>query len=645
MRKMRKQSRAKQYVTWIVASAAIAGATLAYGARGSQKSRRVRAAIARSAAERQGTDAGVAGGKLAQLGKVAAKLGARPLRKTTAAAMTLTGIVLDPQGVPAAGVTVDGGALEGDLEEQPSSVVTDSDGRFALPVVLAYGGSASGMLSARAPGSLRGAVNVYVNLPGTTEDVELRLSVARTIEGVARVAGTPTPGIKVSAMRIGSMQLGDAEQVSATTGAGGRYVLEVPSAGVYRVEASLSATRGAADYVQVLDQERAAQADLDLPAMRMLALDVVDDTGAPIPFVRVISNGSREPIAVTDRNGKSQLGLPEGGSEYLTFEREGFAAATQYTKSAEPTVRQVLQRVPTIVGQVEAPQDGVTRIWVRRPVTPEGKYSQYATLMPVATLHGPGTFRADVMEPGSFEVVAYVEGVGESTRRTVETHAGETSNVGTLSVGFDRGSAAGVVVGKAGAPVAGLSVRLSRSEMGAANLNATTDAAGRFQFANVPMGSYYAEVEVEGEYITRNFRVEANQKAELAMSPETETSAGEGEYAEGEGEYDGEGEYEGDYEGGEGEYEYTPEFQPAMNVEYTGDELVVLSPMETDAGLPGGLLHGDHIMTIDGQSAGEASMTGGKDSTMRVKVRRPATGQEFETTVPRTSEYIEEGGC
>ncbi len=560
-------------------------------------------------------------------------------KQPNAPALNATGIVLDEDGVPAAGVLVDGAGLVGDLENPAPSVITDQDGRFSLPIDLAYGGSVSGMLMASAR-DLRGAVSLYLTRPGAAgEDLEIKLKKARSIRGTARLAGNAMGGVRISVSLVGSIDERVSPLATAVSAMDGRFEVSVIGPGVYRIDALRSGVFAGVDYVQVLDSGPAPDVLIDLPEGREVVVHAVDDQGLPVAGakVRTYAMGGPEDaghIGTTDADGRSLVMVDAGSNATLSIERQGYAPASVQTKDRNAEV--VLRRVPQISGIVEAPMDAVTRVWVKR--TDPNDY--YGGLTPVATLRSPGPFTADLMQEGTYEIVAYVEGVGESVRKPIVASVGSTTQVGTLNVDGGQGSVAGIVSDATGKPVANATVRVSRSELGAGSFTATTDAAGRFTMTDVPMGSYSADTDVGGRYLSTQLTVKPMARTEVSFAPDAE--------AEYEGdEYEGEGHdyYDEEYEG----EDWQPQYTPGVRWGWSDEGLVVLAPTyaEGEPTMPGGLLPGDIIIGVNGQSidGGEEGLYGKEGSAVRLKVRRPATNQTFETSVARTAMEEEEGGC
>jgi hypothetical protein len=553
-------------------------------------------------------------------------------RRIGAPAIVVTGIVLDPDGVPLAGVAVEARAT-GDVVGAPRPATSDGDGRFAIPVEVGYGGAVSGHVVARS-GELVGTAPLYGSYPGEVNDLEIHLGRGLELVGVVTSGGLPLGGARVVAARVGSLRGEEAPEATARSAADGSFRVALYGAGVYSVHATMGAAQVVADrYVQLIDGGRVPEVAIELPPLVETQVVARRRDGSPLAGVKVRQAYDTEVLAFTDGDGVARYLASEGSQQRVTLERAGLAPVELDVPPGGAEA--VLDPGSAIIGEVRADAIGVTELRVRQLGWFGSGYPHHTRLP------GPGRFSVTVA-PGKYEVVAHVQGAGEVTRE-VSVAAGETADLGRLVIEGLPARLDGVVLDGRGEPAAGVSVTVS-SDSASSWQSATTDGRGRFHVERLGAGSYQVTAHVGGQSVVEAIEVAAGARLEVELVPaydeEPEVAAAHddehGEYDA--GEYD-DGEY-GDYED-----EYVPQYTPAIRYEWADNGLVVTGPGWSDDGAAGlgDLLPGDVILSIDGRRFDEGGLVGGQ-GRVRLRVLRPATGRQFDTVVTRDQPF-EEHGC
>jgi hypothetical protein len=565
-------------------------------------------------------------------------------RALGAMTLTLTGVVLDVDGVPAAGVDVEARPRDGALEA-PAATTTDRDGRFALPIRAAYGAVVQGHVVARR-GDQVGSVSFANGAPGEVDDLEITLGPALELVGAVRVGGLPRAGVAVRITRIGGVVEIGTPDVVAISGADGGYQAALFGPGLYQVSAALgTAEVTAAPYLQVLAGATRPTVDVELPAMREAEVAVFGPGARPLAGVAIHRLGADVdgPIAFTGRDGIARILIAEPERDARTWPRVRLQAdgydATAVLVGPDQTVV-VLDAAALVAGEVVAGATGVVTVELRR---------EDGLVEASATLPQPGRFALTVA-PGAYELVASVAGAGQSAPIAVEVERGERGELGPIEVVGPVGSLVGVVRDAEGEPVADASIALIWP--GDVRQQATADARGRFAMPRVPAGPARISTWAGGQEIDEAIEIDADGPTEVELVPafaaepepavaEVEPDDVEGDEADDEIDEEPEGDAHDD-----GEDAYAPTYQPAFDAVWTADGMVVTGPgygVDDPGAALHGLLPGDVILTIDGARWDEGSLYGG-EGRVRLEVLRPATGKRLRVEVPRDRE-VEEGGC
>jgi hypothetical protein len=208
---------------------------------------------------------------------------------------------------------------------------------------------------------------------------------------------------------------------------------------------------------------------------------------------------------------------------------------------------------------------------------------------------------------------------------------GDEVDIGTLSVAPQHGSLEGSVRDAQGDPVAGTAVRITQiGELAEGSIHTVlSDAAGHFEVPQLTAGVWFAAAEVRGASLGIEVTIAAGARAELELVPPYE----------GDGDTDAEPYPDEEYAGDD---DYPPDgYRPSFDVGWDDSGQWVVLP--TGGDLPAGLLPGDRIIAVDGGSPADTSLDGDEDSVLRLRVRRPATGAEFDVTVRRDQPMYYEG--
>ena len=506
--------------------------------------------------------------------------------------LLVRGMVRDPRGAPAAGVTVVPD-LHGDLGVSPGPVVSDESGRFSLPVALPYGGQASGFLTASAGGDLRAAAEVELAGGEPGAEVVLALAASPSLRGIVRVDGVPAAGIQLSARR----RHGEGPRVEAVSSAGGAFALPLYQAGVYDLDVDGQGRHLTLPWVQVLG---ARELDVDLTGLASLRLHVTDLAGAPIDAVRIESVGDpARTLALTDPSGDATVELEPGS--HVCLVREGYRSWLVGTGERGPVT---LLPAFELRGTVQAPPGGLTRIWAQSVTQPWRRHV-------VATLAQAGDFSATVDEAGLYEVSADVVGYGESQQRVIRL-GGPSADAGTLIVLPDHGTLSGRVVDGKGEPLAEASLRI---EGGRDDVYVHSDRQGRFE-RRLAAGRYQVHTSIDGEYVHGSAVITADGRTELELAPTFDrppaASADEPDSDDG------------------------ADYTLGLELEHADDDSDVVLGTSSAAPLPGGLALGDRVLAVNGVAVRDGVPDGARGSRVRLDVLRPETGRRFSAVVSRS---------
>ncbi len=406
--------------------------------------------------------------------------------------LPLEGQVLDASDDPVGGaaVTVD--------SNPPRTVLTETDGSFSIPKLLAR----EYTVVARASKGVAGPVTA--RLGEKTDPVILRLRAASSVEVtvVAAQGQKPVAGAAVELRGIATS--------SGTTGADGVALVEGVVPGGYAASAHASGFARGHAWVMVPDGAGKATVRLELRRGAPVAGRVIDPDGKPVPGALVIYSGAsawgqqgdpRRDGVETDGKGNFRFDALPAGTFRFEGSKKGFANGTSalVTLDGERETTGVevkLNAGATLRGQVVSaagePMAGArVRVAVARDSmlwsgTREG-YADDAGRFEVAGLPRAAVDAAAIHESASSAIVPVDLSTAPFEREVV------------LKLDVD-GAIAGVVVDRQGEPIEGAQVMAwpdmatGRERMASWRVRGRpeelTDAGGRFALRGLEPGDY-----------------------------------------------------------------------------------------------------------------------------------------------------------
>lgn len=419
----------------------------------------------------------------------------------------VSGKVIDDSGKPVVGAKISAGAESWGMNDESgdADVITNAKGEFQIPALSAGTHRLTAMDGEHAPAW---------STPITIKDAPIT-GVVITMKAGGTLAGTVTdsggkPVAFASVQVVGKGQDGWANMTPrhATTDKLGAFELR----GLARVklQARAEAEAAASNIAEVNLSDKLAVTDLKLvlDVSGQISGIVVDDTGAPVPEVQVsafpdvLGGASMDGLALagmsattTDGGGAFVIsGLPEGAYRLRAARtRSGWGDWGQggtAAKAGDKDVKVVLPAPGVLTGKVVITgrsDDGIPTIASvqvgQKPPTPLIK----------------GEFTVRDLTPGSYDVTFRGIEFAETTKRDIKIEAGNTTNLGTVSVMRGR-RLTGKVVDSSGQAIAGAKIRVGEMLFSSNDDNnrnegleelygirsAATDQAGEFVIIGVP---------------------------------------------------------------------------------------------------------------------------------------------------------------
>ncbi|MBK9033581.1 MAG: carboxypeptidase regulatory-like domain-containing protein [Myxococcales bacterium] len=403
--------------------------------------------------------------------------------------LRLEGLVLDANDKPVADATVV-------VSTNPSrQATTDTDGSFAFDKLVGRPYT----LVARAPGGVGGPTTA--KLTATSDPVVLHLRPAGSVKvTVVEKKDAPVAGATV--------ELRGLDQQTMQTGADGVATFPVVAAGGYEVVAAAPGFAPSRQFTRIAAVPE--ELTLALVAGAAVAGRVVDDTGAAVAGARVAYSGAsdwsvqadeRKDGVVTDATGRFTFAALPAGSFRFVARHERFAPGTSAIVTLDGShatdgVEIKLTGGATIAGKVVDDHGGpVASAQVRIAVASRGMIGSEPRQV---FSDSDGRFVIAGLPKKPLDAVAIAES-GSSKNVAVDASGGD---VGDVVLTIDQtGTIAGVVVDKAGEPIAGAQVSAfpdfrsgTSGDPGQFRLRGfpqeLTNAGGEFKLVGLAPGAY-----------------------------------------------------------------------------------------------------------------------------------------------------------
>ena len=331
-------------------------------------------------------------------------------------------------------------------------------------------------------------------------------------------AGLPVAAAAVEIKRLGT----DAPQ-SQETDTNGSVAFEGLPAGHYTVQARKGPKRSRPLLVRAGDVH--APAVLRLQAPPRYRVTVRDSEGQPIVGAQVTVTPGPAEAGPTDETGTRALGTLPPGDHSIAVQAEGAAIARRrlfvsQDESGERTVSVQMVAGGTIVGRVVdgsgRPIEGA-RVTARHAGAIDGFESGAAG---TSKSDEAGGFQIKKLHTGSYLVRARAEGFAASQRPCRLTGGSKCGPV-TLTL-HEGGQVFGRISTDAGAPVANIAIRLTRTQSGYLHSEprgATSDEAGEFHFSDLEAGEYAVSGHgQDGHTEPLHFALKRGQVHEVALA-------------------------------------------------------------------------------------------------------------------------------
>jgi protocatechuate 3,4-dioxygenase beta subunit len=439
-------------------------------------------------------------------------------------ACRVSGVVLDPAGVPVAGARVEtglGGGLRGAgrLEQQKRRRTTsDAEGRFALPDVPA----ASTVIHASAEGWARSEPLPIQPVPaGAIEGLVLRLSLGGALTGEVYGPG----GAPLASVRVRYTVMGSGDGGVETTDAHGRFRAEHLTPGLYQVMvepdpqsfiAALEKGGEEPDMGKIFEELKMTSADVRAGETAHVVLGAepqnpvqvygrLTEAGEPVAGRMVIAMAEGEQVmssmrmARTDDDGAFELELKQPGPVVFSVQLDGGGNPQFFEDAPEQEAWHVELELPTgrISGTVFAP-DGKPAAGIPVRITGEDGFTP--TLIGLSNrvvTDAEGRYAFQSLEPGAYSVRAGGSmpfGGGDGAYGT-QIASGVELAEGSAREGVDlhlarSGRVEGRVIAAGGEPAGGAAVfvRDAGGRLLSPFTGCTSDASGRFVYEGIAPG-------------------------------------------------------------------------------------------------------------------------------------------------------------
>jgi protocatechuate 3,4-dioxygenase beta subunit len=410
----------------------------------------------------------------------------------------LTGRLVTPEGLPAAGVEIVVESLTAGRGSGERRATVDTEGRFRIAPLR----PGPFVLRIDHPDFSRTSHSVWIPETTTLMDLgEIRLAPAATLEGeVVDEQGRPLQEAQMQLLQARTSVHDEATMLvyqsdarsPLATGAEGLFRFERLRAGL-RFDLFVSHPGHPASYVSGVEVPRQEPLRIVLQTGRTLTGRVVDDAGRPVPGAsvhRIRSMEAQRELERTDAEGRFELRLLKPGPLAFAANADGFlpqVVRLQIPEKGEPSsIEIVLDRGAAVAGRVLDEQGGpvagaTVQVYI---VSFEGSLNQYKSVT-----DGAGRYQIEALPRGQHRIT--VESAEDRMlERGLEIGDSDIPAFDiTLTSGFE---VSGRVTDLQGAPATHVLISLYSSILGFMR-NAQTGDDGFFRLPDVPEGRYLLE--------------------------------------------------------------------------------------------------------------------------------------------------------
>jgi uncharacterized GH25 family protein len=451
-----------------------------------------------------------------------------PVEVTLRPASRVSGMVLDPEGEPIPGAQVNlsrtrtmemGGNVMRMMMRVDES--TDSEGRFLFedqePGEISLGATASGYQEAKLD-------NLEIPKGEDLEGVELPLVAGAIVQGrVSAPDGRPAIGASVRVVpESGGMMMMPG---GAPSDGSGNYRLEGLAPGSASIEATHPDYPRAVKDLEV--REGINSLDLAFEGGHEVSGAISDEAGNPVAdaMARLVPVGRSwgGPEARSANDGSFTMPGVQDGDYRLWAEAEGYASSP-----GDVAVSVAGDPVSGLVVRLKA---GATIIGTIRGLEPErfsgvtvqaegGGFGGFGG----AAVDYEGNYRLEHLTPGSYTVVASLEGSGRQAQSKAVLEPGATEL--RVDLEFGRGLTLSGQAVQAGQPIVGATVFAEGIDVSHTGWS-QTDHQGRFSLDGLESGGYDVHVRNWQTGLAYNERVELATSREIVLEIPTARVGGQ----------------------------------------------------------------------------------------------------------------------
>lgn len=418
---------------------------------------------------------------------------------------TVSGVVVDPEGRHVAGVEVY--VRQGGMPTQPRReqyARTNAEGEFTiagLPMEQIR-------LHARHTRWAPVVFEVPEGAAGTGDEITIRMPAGGAIEGtVLHGDGSPAAGEPVSAF----MGFNFFEAKSTVTDDAGRYLFPALAGGKYTVSTGPFENMGGGVSKQNIEVPADGSVTVDIqledPEATGVVVGTVTSGGQPLQGATVMvldGRGWDQMVRVeTDASGgfRAEGVVPGEGVTVRVSTTGGVAKSETVEVPAEGEATVAVNFTTTLLQGRLLTSAGaaVSGAWIAIERVGTGSARDWSNVAAQTTSSAEGTFEAQGLEPGRYQVRVTGSGLAGFLSDPVEVTEGGTADLGTftLAPGLSIG---GRVVDDAGAPVEDATISL-KDATGRPVFNfslISTGSDGRYEMTGLEPGRYTVGFEAKG---------------------------------------------------------------------------------------------------------------------------------------------------